>query len=175
MDTGPTGPTRRPCRSRRSSPTSASARPREAPVWPRPPGRARGRRRWMTDTDTPSGGTSAAGAPVAPGRPDEQALAALPDKVRVHALARVVGTSSRELLAVLARIGVPARSAQSSVDRDVVARVIEDVFPTPGLPPADPLPEASPATRSDDVAAPDGADELAVADPSTGEVATTPP
>ncbi|HSK59414.1 MAG TPA: translation initiation factor IF-2 N-terminal domain-containing protein, partial [Actinomycetospora sp.] len=87
----------------------------------------------MTETDTPSGGNPAAGGSVAPGRPDEQALAALPDKVRVHALARVVGTSSRELLAVLARLGVGARSAQSSVDRDVVARVVDDVFPSADL------------------------------------------
>ena len=99
----------------------------------------------MTDTDTPSGGSTAAGDSVAPGRPDEQALAALPDKVRVHALARVVGTSSRELLAVLARIGVGARSAQSSVDRGVVAQVMDDLFPPPGGPVADPVAEAAAA------------------------------
>ncbi len=99
----------------------------------------------MTDTDTPSGGSTAAGDSVAPGRPDEQALAALPDKVRVHALARVVGTSSRELLAVLARIGVGARSAQSSVDRGVVAQVMDDLFPPPGGPIADPVAEAAAA------------------------------
>ena len=104
----------------------------------------------MTDNDTPSGGNTAAGGSVAPGRPDEQALAALPDKVRVHALARVVGTSSRELLAVLARIGVGARSAQSSVDRGVVAQVIDDLFPPPGGPAAEPIAEAS-APGADDL------------------------
>src|SRR4051794_20756189 len=162
MDTGPTGPTRRPCRSRRSSPTSASARPREVPVWPRPPGRARGRRRWMTDTDTPSGGTTAAGGSVAPGRPDEQALGALPDRVRVHALARVVGTSSRDLLAVLARLGVGARSAQSSVARAVVARVVDEMSPAPA-------PTAGPTAGSTAEPAPAPASEPDIAEASTVE------
>ncbi|GAA4939971.1 ribonuclease E [Actinomycetospora succinea] len=119
----------------------------------------------MTDIDTPSGGSPAAGGSVAPGRPDDAALAALPDKVRVHALARVVGTSSRELLAVLARLGVGARSAQSSVDRGVVSQVVEDLFPTPGAPAAEPVAEAT-ASAADvlgDVPAPsDAAAELAL-------------
>ncbi|GAA4883604.1 Rne/Rng family ribonuclease [Actinomycetospora straminea] len=101
----------------------------------------------MTDIDTPSGGDSAAGGSVAPGRPDDAALAALPDKVRVHALARVVGTSSRELLAVLARLGVGARSAQSSVDRGVVAQVVEDLFPAEGAVAA-PVAQATPGAAA---------------------------
>ncbi|MFC5060952.1 translation initiation factor IF-2 N-terminal domain-containing protein [Actinomycetospora atypica] len=76
-------------------------------------------------------------------RPDEAALAALPDKLRVHALARLLGSSSREVLALLARLGVAARSAQSSVDRETVSRVVEDLFPS--SPPAAPtLPEPEP-------------------------------
>ena len=58
-----------------------------------------------------------------PGRPDDAALASLPEKLRVHALARLVGSSSREVLAVLARLDVAGRSAQSSVDRDTVSQV----------------------------------------------------
>ncbi|MDD7967026.1 Rne/Rng family ribonuclease [Actinomycetospora lemnae] len=150
----------------------------------------------MTDIDTPSGGDSAAGGSVAPGRPDDAVLAALPDKARVHALARVLGTSSRELLAVLARLGVGARSAQSSVDRGVVARVVEDLFPTPGAPAgttvAGPIAEATPSAApvlddlpepADSVSALDTApdttdDTTGVADSageSVGDAATTLP
>ncbi|MDD7939643.1 Rne/Rng family ribonuclease [Actinomycetospora lutea] len=127
----------------------------------------------MTDTDTPSGGSVAAGGSVAPGRPDDAALAALPDKVRVHALARVVGTSSRELLAVLARLGVGARSAQSSVDRGVVNQVVEDLFPAPGARAATPVAEASAsaaAVLGDAPAPSDAAGDLAL--PETGRDTT---
>ncbi|WP_018335420.1 Rne/Rng family ribonuclease [Actinomycetospora chiangmaiensis] len=70
-----------------------------------------------------------------PSRPDEAALAALPAKLRVHALARLVGSSSREVLALLARLEVPARSAQSSVDRATVSQVVENFFPSEPLSP----------------------------------------
>ena len=131
----------------------------------------------MTDTDTPSGGSTAAGDSVAPGRPDEQALAALPDKVRVHALARVVGTSSRELLAVLARIGVGARSAQSSVDRGVVAQVMDDLFPPPGGPVADPVAEAAAALTpppDDEASEPEAPLTLGAGTPTAGAAASAP-
>ena len=131
----------------------------------------------MTDTDTPSGGSTAAGDSVAPGRPDEQALAALPDKVRVHALARVVGTSSRELLAVLARIGVGARSAQSSVDRGVVAQVMDDLFPPPGGPVADPVAEAAAAltpSPGDEAGEPEAPLTLGAGTPTAGAAASAP-
>ncbi|WP_328305965.1 Rne/Rng family ribonuclease [Actinomycetospora sp. NBC_00405] len=131
----------------------------------------------MTDTDTPSGGSTAAGDSVAPGRPDEQALAALPDKVRVHALARVVGTSSRELLAVLARIGVGARSAQSSVDRGVVAQVMDDLFPPPGGPVADPVAEATAAltpSPDEEASEPEAPLTLSAGTPTAGGPASAP-
>jgi ribonuclease E len=126
----------------------------------------------MTETDTPSGGNTAAGGSVAPGRPDEQALAALPDKVRVHALARVVGTSSRELLAVLARLGVGARSAQSSVDRDVVARVVDDVFPSADLTAVGAAPVAESHAGASTPAEPDTDRDAAPVD-TDGDTATT--
>ncbi|MFC5140557.1 Rne/Rng family ribonuclease [Actinomycetospora rhizophila] len=94
----------------------------------------------------------------------------------MHALARVVGTSSRELLAVLARLGVGARSAQSSVDRGVVSQVVEDLFPTPGAPAAAPstadvLGEA-PAEAADALVLPDPAADTA-ADTATATVLDT--
>ncbi len=78
----------------------------------------------MTENEAPLPASSS------PGRPDDAALAALPDKLRVHALARLVGSSSREVLAVLARLDVAARSAQSTIDRTTVSRVVDELFPS---------------------------------------------
>ena len=77
----------------------------------------------MTENEAPLPASSPTG------RPDDAALAALPDKLRVHALARLVGSSSREVLAVLARLDVAARSAQSTVDRATVSQVVDELFP----------------------------------------------
>ncbi|MCD2186809.1 Rne/Rng family ribonuclease [Actinomycetospora soli] len=82
-----------------------------------------------------------------PGRPDEAALAALPEKLRVHALARLVGSSSREVLALLARLEVAARSAQSSVDRATVSQVVEYFFPSEP-PPAEAVADAAEASEA---------------------------
>ncbi|GAA5152287.1 translation initiation factor IF-2 N-terminal domain-containing protein [Pseudonocardia eucalypti] len=49
----------------------------------------------------------------------------LTEKVRVHALAKLVATTSRRVLDTLAELGSPARGAQSSVDRPTAQRVIE--------------------------------------------------
>jgi ribonuclease E len=53
------------------------------------------------------------------------ALAQLPAKVRVHALAKLLNRSSREVLDVLSGLGDPARSPQSSLDRDVAVKVAD--------------------------------------------------
>ena len=50
--------------------------------------------------------------------PDE-----LPAKLRVHALAKMLGRSSREVLDVLEELGKPVRGPQSSVDREVALEV----------------------------------------------------
>ncbi|MGV9859542.1 Rne/Rng family ribonuclease [Gordonia sp. NPDC003425] len=46
-----------------------------------------------------------------------------PSKLRVHALARVLGLTSRQVLAHLAELGWHSRSPQSSVERDVAQAV----------------------------------------------------
>ncbi|MGJ0121570.1 translation initiation factor IF-2 N-terminal domain-containing protein [Williamsia sp. MIQD14] len=46
-----------------------------------------------------------------------------PHKMRVHALARILGITSREVLAFLAELGVAARSPQSSIDRSAAVQV----------------------------------------------------
>ncbi|GGM53487.1 hypothetical protein GCM10012275_25650 [Longimycelium tulufanense] len=65
------------------------------------------------------------GQQAAPGIPE------LPAKLRVHALAKLLGTSSREVLSALAELGEQARSAQSSITREVALRVAEALLPEP--------------------------------------------
>src|SRR5689334_10295327 len=55
---------------------------------------------------------------------DVPALNDLPERLRVHALAKLIGRTSREVIAALAEIGVEARSAQSGVDRKDAEQVI---------------------------------------------------
>ena len=75
----------------------------------------------MSNAETPAentGGTAATST--------ARALAELPDKTRVHLLAKLLGTSSREVLAALANLGHTARSPQSGVAKDVALRVAEE-------------------------------------------------
>ncbi|GGF39443.1 translation initiation factor IF-2 N-terminal domain-containing protein [Williamsia phyllosphaerae] len=79
-----------------------------------------------------------------------------PHKLRVHALARILGIPSREVLVHLAELGIVARSPQSSIDRSAAVQVRDriaepaaaDPEATPGapapvdVPAADPAPEA---------------------------------
>ncbi|NMO91403.1 Rne/Rng family ribonuclease [Actinomycetospora sp. TBRC 11914] len=106
----------------------------------------------MTENEAQLPASPSSTAPPS-GRPDDSTLAALPDKLRVHALARLVGSSSREVLAVLARLDVAARSAQSSVDRTTVSRVVDELFGS-GTPADTPTPVAE-APAADPVVLPD--------------------
>ncbi|MCX6465203.1 MAG: translation initiation factor IF-2 N-terminal domain-containing protein, partial [Pseudonocardiales bacterium] len=83
----------------------------------------------MPNTETPAG---TAGGPVA--------LPDLPEKLRVHALAKLLGRASREVLAALADLGVEVRSAQSSLDRVTAEKVAAALQPATGT--ADPAPAA---------------------------------
>src|SRR5699024_1640794 len=58
-------------------------------------------------------------------------LEKLPERVRVHALAKLLGSSSREVLGKLGELGETARSPQSSVPRATALRVAE-MFGVPG-------------------------------------------
>jgi ribonuclease E len=75
----------------------------------------------MSKNDSPAGST---GGSVA--LPD---LDALPEKMRVHALAKLIGVTSREVLAALSGLGHEARTAQSSIERKVVEQVIGALVP----------------------------------------------
>ncbi|MFC4377006.1 translation initiation factor IF-2 N-terminal domain-containing protein [Nocardia halotolerans] len=72
----------------------------------------------------------------------------LPERIRVHALAKRLGVTSKRILAKLAELGAEARSVQSNVDR-AVAETVRDAIAAAdaedGEPPA-PAPE--PRTRA---------------------------
>ncbi|WP_157171799.1 translation initiation factor IF-2 N-terminal domain-containing protein, partial [Nocardia higoensis] len=47
----------------------------------------------------------------------------LPERIRVHALAKRLGVTSKRILAKLSELGAEARSVQSNVDRAVAESV----------------------------------------------------
>ena len=55
--------------------------------------------------------------------------AQLPERIRVHALAKLLGTTSKRILAHLTELGAEARSAQSSLDRTVAESVRDALVP----------------------------------------------
>ncbi|WP_078343569.1 translation initiation factor IF-2 N-terminal domain-containing protein [Mycobacteroides immunogenum] len=68
-------------------------------------------------------GEPAALAPDTPPAPAEQGE--LPEKLRVHSLARVLGTSTRRVLDALSKLDGRARSPHSNVDKQDAAKVRE--------------------------------------------------
>jgi ribonuclease E len=79
----------------------------------------------MSDTTTPAGDNA--------GRD----LIDLPPKIRVHALAKLLGASSREVMGALADLNEEVRSAQSSVSREVAQRVVDALAPQDDTPAVD--------------------------------------
>ncbi|MGH3829792.1 MAG: translation initiation factor IF-2 N-terminal domain-containing protein, partial [Pseudonocardiaceae bacterium] len=55
----------------------------------------------------------------------------LPDKLRVHALAKLLAVSSKDVLAALAELDIVVRGAQSSIDREAALRVLRVLLPDP--------------------------------------------
>ncbi|MGH3856268.1 MAG: translation initiation factor IF-2 N-terminal domain-containing protein, partial [Pseudonocardiaceae bacterium] len=55
----------------------------------------------------------------------------LPDKLRVHALAKLLAVSSKDVMAALAELDIVVRSAQSSIDREAALRVLRMLLPDP--------------------------------------------
>ena len=60
----------------------------------------------------------------------------LPTRLRVHALAKILGVTSKQLLVTLGELGIEARSAQSSLSRDV-AESVRDSVNAPAAPTTD--------------------------------------
>ncbi|WP_280451469.1 translation initiation factor IF-2 N-terminal domain-containing protein, partial [Nocardia cyriacigeorgica] len=79
----------------------------------------------------------------------------LPERIRVHALAKRLGVTSKRILAKLGELGSDARSPQSNVER-AVAESVRDALATPeaepggapppprGAPPPPPTPPPAP-------------------------------
>ncbi|MPZ81256.1 MAG: Rne/Rng family ribonuclease [Actinophytocola sp.] len=83
----------------------------------------------MSDMSTPAGNTGGDTTAAISG-----ALGELPARIRIHALAKLLGRSSREVLAAVTEAGVTGRSVQSSIDREVALRVAESFGVTPAPP-----------------------------------------
>jgi ribonuclease E len=84
----------------------------------------------MANTNAPAGGTGGqAGAPGTGASNGAGLAASLPGKLRVHALARLLSVSSKEIMAALTELGVPVRSAQSSIDRETALRAVQVLLP----------------------------------------------
>ena len=62
----------------------------------------------------------------------DDTAAELPERLRVHTLARMLGTTSKRVLDVLADIDGRSRSAQSSIDQAEAIRVREVLAAEPG-------------------------------------------
>ncbi|MDJ0360733.1 translation initiation factor IF-2 N-terminal domain-containing protein [Rhodococcus sp. H29-C3] len=61
---------------------------------------------------------------------------AFPERLRVHALAKILGVTSKQVLAKLGELGIEARSAQSSLGRDVAETVYSSFSPATETPAA---------------------------------------
>ncbi len=86
----------------------------------------------MANTTTPAGRiggwTDASTATTADGA---DLAFSLPNKLRVHALAKLLSVSSKEIMAALAELGIAVRSAQSSIDRETALRALQVLLPDP--------------------------------------------
>src|SRR3954466_14334150 len=92
----------------------------------------------MAKTKAPAGGIGGQTAAPATTSPIGGDLAAtLPDRLRVHALAKLLAVSSKDVMAALGELGVAVRSAQSSIDRDTAMRAMQMLLPEPGPEPTE--------------------------------------
>ncbi|MGH3901728.1 MAG: translation initiation factor IF-2 N-terminal domain-containing protein [Pseudonocardiaceae bacterium] len=86
----------------------------------------------MANTTTPAGSiggrtdTSTTAGPAG-----AELAASLPDRLRVHALAKLLSVSSKEVMAVLTELGIAIRSPQSSIDRGTALRAVQVLLPDP--------------------------------------------
>jgi ribonuclease E len=100
----------------------------------------------MSNAETPAdqtGGNTAA--------PITSLLGELPPRLRVHALAKLLGSNSRDILAKLTELGESPRSAQSSVTREVAIRLAEALAADAGEEAGQPAaaePAATPAAEA---------------------------
>ncbi|WP_461119979.1 translation initiation factor IF-2 N-terminal domain-containing protein [Saccharothrix stipae] len=77
----------------------------------------------MSNKEKPAG--AAGGGSATSAHPE---LADLPAKLRVHALAKLLGASSKDVVAALADLGETVKGVQSSVSRDLALKVAESLL-----------------------------------------------
>ncbi|NMD55652.1 translation initiation factor IF-2 N-terminal domain-containing protein, partial [Tsukamurella columbiensis] len=82
---------------------------------------------------------------TSPEEQNNEAREEFPQKLRVHALARLLGLTSKEVLAHLGELGFVARSAHSSIDRSAAERVRDRITESAAEASADP---AAPAAEA---------------------------
>ncbi|MEU1983897.1 translation initiation factor IF-2 N-terminal domain-containing protein [Nocardia sp. NPDC019395] len=102
----------------------------------------------------------------------------LPERIRVHALAKRLGVTSKRILAKLSELGTEARSPQSSVDR-AVAESVRESLTTPNLTSGEPglfePSAAAPETGAEGAAGMTGRDESGAGAPATATGTETSP
>ena len=81
----------------------------------------------MANTTTPAGGIgggtdASSGADLA---------SSLPNRLRVHALAKLLSVSSKDVIAALADLGIAVSSVQSSIDRETALQALQVLLPDP--------------------------------------------
>jgi ribonuclease E len=95
----------------------------------------------MPNTTAPAGDTGGRTDASVTTAPDGDGLAfSLPSRLRVHALAKLLSVSSKDVMAVLCELGSAVRSAQSSIDRETALRALRVLLPDPE---PDPGPDAA--------------------------------
>ncbi|MFE3445456.1 translation initiation factor IF-2 N-terminal domain-containing protein [Nocardia sp. NPDC059180] len=97
----------------------------------------------------------------------------LPERIRVHALAKRLGVTSKRILAKLGELGSDARSPQSNVDR-AVAESVRDALAAPETEPAAAAPEPQPVADTTQQTAAEQPASVAT-EPSTPEQAQPAP
>ncbi|MBW0009192.1 MAG: translation initiation factor IF-2 N-terminal domain-containing protein, partial [Pseudonocardiales bacterium] len=87
----------------------------------------------MANTTTPAGRIGGRTDATETATRDGADLAfSLPDRLRVHALAKLLSVGSKDVMAALAELGIAVRSAQSSIDRETALRALRVLLPDPG-------------------------------------------
>ncbi|MFI8565273.1 translation initiation factor IF-2 N-terminal domain-containing protein [Rhodococcus sp. NPDC078407] len=104
--------------------------------------------------------------PETPAEPSQPDTIELPTRLRVHALAKILGLTSKQLLVTLGELGIEARSAQSSLSRDV-AESVRDSVNGPVAPAMDSTSatQPEPSAPSEAVSADVASDETSWSDP----------
>jgi ribonuclease E len=86
----------------------------------------------MANTTTPAGGIGGRTSTSITAASGGAGLAAsLPERLRVHVLAKLLSVSSKDVMATLTELGLAVRSAQSSIDRETALRAVQVLLPDP--------------------------------------------